>query len=543
MYLFGYGGTGDGHHSRRTSLTGSRKSSTDDVSKVVDDDETVVEDQDKNILSAVLGQLRRGADLSRITLPTFILEPRSMLERITNFMQHPETLLPTNTIEDPEERFISVVKFYLSGWHIKPPGVKKPLNPVLGEFYSCYWDFDDDSKAYYFAEQTSHHPPKSSYFYMAPKQRIRIDGTLKPRGQFLGNSAASMMEGIAILRFLDRPGLNGGCEKYYLTQPNMYVRGILVGKMKFELGDHSYVRCPTLDLVADIEFKVKGYIWGEHNSIGGTIKRASTGEVLYELSGKWNEAMYIKNVRTGEKRLLFDATRAKPTPPSVRPIAEQEERESVRLWKPVVDALIARDHDTATAEKSKIENQQRLETKMREADGVEWRPRFFRETQPRDEDEELDFVLASHVDDRASPEEQVKQILAIGPILPGRNRRPSRYDIPQYRSSVDIHNRSDVAVHDDHLPNSPPPPPLPRKDTHLAPSTGKDLPVTPINEDDLIDLDHGMGKATLVPTSEGVKLAGESSATVDDIEKDLKAIKIEEQTGIKSAGDPTRRAA
>jgi hypothetical protein len=39
---------------------------------------------------------------------------------------------------------------------------------------------------------------------MAPALNIRIDGTLKPRSKFLGNSAASMMEGIAVMRFLDR---------------------------------------------------------------------------------------------------------------------------------------------------------------------------------------------------------------------------------------------------------------------------------------------------------------------------------------------------
>lgn len=38
-------------------------------------------------------------------------------------MAHPETLLPMPTIDDPLERFVSVVKFYLSGWHIKPPYV------------------------------------------------------------------------------------------------------------------------------------------------------------------------------------------------------------------------------------------------------------------------------------------------------------------------------------------------------------------------------------------------------------------------------------
>lgn len=35
------------------------------------------------VLLHIISQLRPGADLSRVTLPTFILEPRSMLERIT----------------------------------------------------------------------------------------------------------------------------------------------------------------------------------------------------------------------------------------------------------------------------------------------------------------------------------------------------------------------------------------------------------------------------------------------------------------------------
>lgn len=78
------------------------------------------------------------------------------------------------------------------------------MNPVLGETYTCSWEYPDGTHGYYISEQTSHHPPKSSYFFMAPEHHIRIDGTLKPRSKFLGNSAASMMEGTAILRFLNR---------------------------------------------------------------------------------------------------------------------------------------------------------------------------------------------------------------------------------------------------------------------------------------------------------------------------------------------------
>lgn len=82
--------------------------------------------------------------------------------------------------------------------------MKKPLNPILGETFACHWDYPDGTHGYYVAEQTSHHPPKSSYFFMAPEHNIRIDGTLKPRSKFLGNSAASIMEGTAILRLLNR---------------------------------------------------------------------------------------------------------------------------------------------------------------------------------------------------------------------------------------------------------------------------------------------------------------------------------------------------
>jgi oxysterol-binding protein-related protein 8 len=78
----------------------------------------------------MISQLRPGMDLTRVTLPTFVLEPKSMLERITNFMSHPELLLQIPTVEDPEKRFIEVVRFYLSGFHILPP-VSSQINSLI----------------------------------------------------------------------------------------------------------------------------------------------------------------------------------------------------------------------------------------------------------------------------------------------------------------------------------------------------------------------------------------------------------------------------
>lgn len=361
-----------------------------------------------------------------------------MLERITNFMAHPDTLLPMPEVEDPVQRFVSVVKFYLSGWHIKPPGVKKPLNPILGETFACYWEYPDDTRGYYIAEQTSHHPPKSSYFFMAPDHGIRVDGTLKPRSKFLGNSAASMMEGISYLRFLSL-GTSRGGEKYILTQPNMYARGILFGKMKYELGDHSFVRCPENHLTADLEFKTKGYFSGTWNAIGGVIKNEKSGEILYELSGLWSGEMHIKDMVTGHKELLFDATHAKHAPPQTRPLEEQTERESQRLWHETVLAVNARDHEKATDEKSKIEERQREEAAKRAEEGLDWRPKLFRRVKagPGESEEgegDLDWILNAPIDAK-EPKAMAEQILAIVPILPGQRVDPG-FQIPPHASST-----------------------------------------------------------------------------------------------------------
>ncbi|KAL9633718.1 MAG: hypothetical protein Q9164_004538 [Protoblastenia rupestris] len=343
-------------------------------------------------------------------------------------MAHPETLLQLPEIDDPVRRFLAVVGFYLSGWHIKPPGVKKPLNPILGETFTCYWEYPDHTRGYYISEQTSHHPPKSSYFFMAPEHKIRIDGALKPRSKFLGNSAASLMEGVGVLRFMNRGKSEGG-EKYFLTQPNMYARGILFGKMKYELGDHSFVRCPENGLSADIEFKTKGYFSGTYNAIGGIIKNDNTGETLYELSGMWSGEMVAKNVTTGQKEVLFNATVSKHTPPTVRPIEEQEERESQRLWYKTVQSIKEGNHNAATDEKSKIEDRQREETAKRQEQGIEWHPKYFRPIRggpggSEEGEEDLDWILDANIDGE-TPEAKSQQILAIAPILKGQPAMPS----------------------------------------------------------------------------------------------------------------------
>src|SRR5438876_685851 len=60
------------------------------LSYIYDSDSS--DENEGSIISSLIAQLRVGMDLSRVTFPTFVLEPRSMLERITDFMSHPELI-------------------------------------------------------------------------------------------------------------------------------------------------------------------------------------------------------------------------------------------------------------------------------------------------------------------------------------------------------------------------------------------------------------------------------------------------------------------
>ncbi|AMD21812.1 HFL044Wp [Eremothecium sinecaudum] len=382
----------------------------------------------QNILLSIISQLKPGSDLTRITLPTFILEKKSMLERITNQLQCPEYILDAHAELEELQRFVKVVRWYLAGWHIAPKAVKKPLNPVLGEFFTAYWDLPNKQQAFYIAEQTSHHPPKSSYFYMIPESNIRVDGMTIPRSKFLGNSTAAIMEGLSVLQFLDIiDPETGKPERYTLTQPNMYARGILFGKMRLELGDHMIIKGPKYQV--DIEFKTKGFISGTYDAIEGVIKDYK-GKSYYEITGKWNDIMYIKDLRTKHcaPTVFIDVHRDTPLKPQVRPLEEQGALESRRLWKKVTDALSLRDHKVATDEKFLIENHQRTLAKKRIEEGVEFHPKLFRPSKPG---EDLEFYIYKNIPVGRDHEAQIRSILEIAPILPGQ-KFTEKFGIPAY---------------------------------------------------------------------------------------------------------------
>lgn len=52
-----------------------------------------IDEEPRNIILGMISQVSIGMDLSKISFPTFVLEPRSLLERITDFMSHQDIIL------------------------------------------------------------------------------------------------------------------------------------------------------------------------------------------------------------------------------------------------------------------------------------------------------------------------------------------------------------------------------------------------------------------------------------------------------------------
>lgn len=381
---------------------GNSRADSKELYKGVDQNDTEeLEEDARSVLMQVLSQIKIGMDMTRVLIPVNFLEPRSLLEKITDFATHCDLFTNSMDPEDPVARMVNIVKWYLSGWHVKPKGVKKPYNPALGEIFRCNIELDDGSRMTYFAEQVSHHPPVSAIYGENKQKGIKLEGWYYPRSKLAGmNSAASVAEGVVKIYCTRRD------EVYVATWPNVYARGIIYGKLVMEYGGKTHITCDKTGLVADIEFKTKPFFGGEYNHVAAKIRRASGGAVLHTISGKWNEAYFIKSASSssssknhhhhskddshGSSSLLFDTRVARRFEKNIQPIDKQLPNESQRLWRHLSDAIKRRDIEAASAEKTKVEIRQREKQAQRDSrkataatatssssSSPEYRPRFF----------------------------------------------------------------------------------------------------------------------------------------------------------------------
>ncbi|XP_053741690.1 oxysterol-binding protein-related protein 5 isoform X1 [Synchiropus splendidus] len=332
-----------------------------------------VSEENKGLIWGLLKQLRPGMDLSKVVLPTFILEPRSFLDKLSDYYYHADLLSQAVAEESAYGRIKQVLRWYLSGFYKKPKGLKKPYNPILGETFRCCWLHpQSDSCTFYIAEQVSHHPPISAFYVCNRKDGFCISGSILAKSKFYGNSLSAILDGKARLLFLSRD------EEYVITMPYAHCKGILYGTMTLELGGKVTIECEKTKCFAELEFKLKPLLGGSCsvNQISGKIFVAE--ELAATIDGHWDSEVFIQEKRTGLQDTLWNPSaevRSARLKRQVVQLEQQGEFESERLWQRVTSAILDRDQVRATQEKFVLEEAQRKEA--RDRGDRPWNPRLF----------------------------------------------------------------------------------------------------------------------------------------------------------------------
>ncbi|XP_060515915.1 oxysterol-binding protein-related protein 8 isoform X2 [Cylas formicarius] len=333
-------------------------------------------EEHKSLIWYLVKQVRPGMDLSKVVLPTFILEPRSFLDKLSDSYYHVDILSQAVLEDDAFTRMKLVVRWYLSGLYKKPKGLKKPYNPILGETFRCYWMHSNNSKTFYIAEQVSHHPPVSAFYVTNRQDGFAISASILARSKFYGNSTSALLDGTAVLTLLPRG------EDYKLTVPYAHCKGILMGTLTMELGGKVTIACEKTGYSTEIEFKLKPFLGGaeQTNCITGKLKLGK--ETLATIDGYWDGTIYIKDKRTGEQQVLFASTQSIRKQRLTRylvPLDNQAENESEKLWQHVSAAILRDDMAAATEEKTSLEEAQRARSKERKVKCEEWTPVHFQQ--------------------------------------------------------------------------------------------------------------------------------------------------------------------
>lgn len=344
-------------------------------------------DQHKSVIVHLIKQVRIGMDLTKVVLPTFILERRSLLEMYSDFFAHADFYSNIPNGKTPRDRLIAVIKWYLTSFHAGRNGsvAKKPYNPILGESFRCFWrpepnptstdknkkgpvPWSTESDVSFLAEQVSHHPPISAFYAENKSKSIQFTAHIWTKSKFLGMSIGVENEGFGTLELLD---IN---ETYKINFPSGYCRSILTVPW-VELGGECQITSST-GYRADVKFHTKPMFGGKLHRVTCNAFEPDATKPFADFDGNWN-AEYFWTIDKKSPAEFVDTRTISTKNKMVKALNHQEPTESRRLWREVTENLKVNNIENATVGKRRLEQKQRDDAKYRVENNITYQTRLF----------------------------------------------------------------------------------------------------------------------------------------------------------------------
>ena len=327
-------------------------------------------------------------DLSSITAPPFILSHQSLVEFPTYWAERPDIFSAVAHESNAAKRMLAVLKLYLVslqrqyyvGRTVKE-GLKKPLNPFLGEIFLGEFKSENTSLKV-ISEQVSHHPPTTAAFVEDVNNGVTAVAYSTQGTTLSGPSVLIKQSGHAIMK------VEKYRESYLIPLPDVRAKGLLSGPPYPEL-DGTYKIVGSSGYVAEMKFSSGRMFSGNRNLVEATVYRVDdkSGKhtQFYTVEGIWSSSFSISDAQ-GTLVETVDLADPKHAPvPVILPVPEQESPwESRRAWKATADALRRGDSAAVVQEKSKVENAQREMRRKEKSEGRTWEGAFFVKNGPVD---------------------------------------------------------------------------------------------------------------------------------------------------------------
>ncbi|CAL1379044.1 unnamed protein product [Linum trigynum] len=325
-----------------------------------------------------------GSDVtSMVTLPVIIFEPMTMVQKMAELMEYSYLLDLADECDDPHMRLVYAASFFISVYYAFQR-TWKPFNPILGETY----ELTNHGGIRFISEQVSHHPPISAGH--AENEHFTYDITSKVKTKFLGNSIEIYPLGRTRVT-LKRDGV-----VLDLVPPLTKVSNLIFGRTWIDSpGEMVLTNMTTGDKVV-LYFQPCGWFGTGRYEVDGYVYNADE-EPKILMTGKWNEAMsYQLCDLEGEPRAgteLQEVWRVAEAPKNDKyqytyfahkmnsfDTAPKKLLPSDSRLRPDRYALEKGDLSKSGAEKSRLEERQRAEKRLREAKGEQFTPKWFDQT-------------------------------------------------------------------------------------------------------------------------------------------------------------------
>jgi hypothetical protein len=331
----------------------------------------------RSLVLQLLKQVKIGQDLSKIVLPVHILESRSMLEKLSDMFIHPELLGAIGAAETAEQRILAVCRWFISGYHMRPNGAKKPYNPILGETFECVFKEGTLDEVRYVAEQVSHHPPIMALRAIHTASQVEVVGSFVPRSKLVTPNTGASLGGGFLDIYVPRTG-----DRYRANWPNFYVSGVLSPPMKLELEGKIKIESRRKER-AVLHFQRRGFFGGEYDHLKGALYSGDAPLPTRTITGLWHSQLMMHEHEPGAKLptpglscVFFDPDVETPVRPRAPPTSLT--KPSRVVWGDVTVALRNGDAKQAQLCKEELEKAEREVRRAREGRGEEYMPNYFR---------------------------------------------------------------------------------------------------------------------------------------------------------------------